>query len=80
LVQSLRENYHSENIGVDASVILKWISGKFLGCELGSSGREQGAVAGFCEHSNESSGSIKDGKFQISTSEERLCCMEFGSY
>jgi len=34
------------------------------GCGLDSSGSEWEPVAGFCEHSNEPSSSIKDGGFE----------------
>jgi hypothetical protein len=60
----LKGRYHSENLGIDGRIILKWILEKsdgkvwtgFVWSKTGSSG-------GSCEHINEPSGYIKGGAF-----------------
>ena len=60
----LREVYHSEDLGLDGRIILRWIFRKWLvGYGLDQAGSGQGQVAGTCECGNESSGSIKRGEF-----------------
>jgi hypothetical protein len=48
---------------VDGRIILKWIERLDGGHGLDQSGSGQGQVAGFCECSDEPSGSIKCGEF-----------------
>jgi hypothetical protein len=54
----LKEGDHSEDLGGDGRIILKWILLKNdLGCglDLGLHDSEQGPLAGPCEHCNEPS-------------------------
>jgi hypothetical protein len=51
-----------EEVDVDGRTILEWILGNRVGrCGLDSFGSGQEPVAGFHEHGNEASGSIKGG-------------------
>jgi hypothetical protein len=55
---------HSEDLGIDGKIVLKWIVGKYVGkYELDPSGSGEGLVAGCYDHANESSGFMKFGVF-----------------
>jgi hypothetical protein len=57
---------HSENLGIDGRISLKWTLGKKDGkAWTGCTWLGQGPVAGSCEHGNELMGSIKGGKFLV---------------
>jgi hypothetical protein len=61
---SLKERDQLQDLGIDGTVILNCISGKYnLGVFLDSCCLGCGPVAGPCEHSNKPSGSTKGGKF-----------------
>jgi hypothetical protein len=51
---------HWEDLGVDGRITLRWTWGdRDWWCELDPAGSGEGPVAGFCEHGNELSGSMK---------------------
>jgi hypothetical protein len=60
-MESLKGKDHLEDLRIDGRIILKWISGKYRWKVWIGSGR--GPVMAFCEHGNESFGSIKGRKF-----------------
>jgi hypothetical protein len=51
------------DLGIDVSIILKFVINMACGWELNSSGSRHWSVAGSCEHGNEPSGSIKGTEF-----------------
>jgi hypothetical protein len=57
---NLKERNHSEDLEVDGRIILGWILRKYGG-KSSDTGRHP--MAGFCEHGNEPSGSIKGEEF-----------------
>jgi hypothetical protein len=59
-LENLKGRDHSEDLGIDGKIILKWIF-RIVGEGLDSSG--SGLVAGSCEHGNEPSGFIKGREF-----------------
>jgi len=54
---------HSEELGVDGKIILKWMLGKWSGKVWTRVWTGEGVVAGSCQHSNGTSGSINGGEF-----------------
>jgi hypothetical protein len=62
LVGRLKLSDHLEDLGVDRRVIHNWISKQLGGVDLSRLGC--GKAAGSCEHSNETSGSIKGVTFR----------------
>jgi hypothetical protein len=64
----LKVRDHWEDLGVGERITLSWTLGvRDRWGELSSAGSGQSPVAGFCEHGDESSGSIKKaGYFLIS--------------
>ena len=61
---NLRERDHLGDPGVDGTIILRWIFGKWdVGYGLDRGGHGQGQVAGTCDCGNEPLGSIKCGEF-----------------
>jgi len=58
------EKDHAEDLGLDGMIILECVLGKLVGrCGLYAYGSGQRLLAGFCEHGNEPSVSIKGWKF-----------------
>jgi hypothetical protein len=56
--ENLKGRDHSEDLDIDRRIVFEWILGK-LRCEQDSSGPRQEPVAGYWEHGNEPSRSIK---------------------
>jgi hypothetical protein len=65
-LESLKERDHSEGLRIDweDNIRMDLREIRWGRCGLDSSGSGYGPVAGSCEHSNELTGSIKDGKFR----------------
>jgi hypothetical protein len=62
--RSLKVSGHSEDLGVDGRITLKWILTKYgEKVRTGLIWLRRGMGAGSCEHSNKPLGSIKGGEF-----------------
>lgn len=61
-LKSLRGRDHSKEVHVDENM-LKCVLNGVWDCGLDSSGSGHGPVTVSCEHGNETSGSVLDGKF-----------------
>jgi hypothetical protein len=59
----MRERDRWREPDVDGRIILRWISGNWMGYGLDRAGSEYRQVAGTCECGNEPSGSMKCGEF-----------------
>jgi uncharacterized protein Yka (UPF0111/DUF47 family) len=59
LIKKLKARHHSEHLGIDGIIILKWMAK--IGCILSSSDLGHGTVEFSCENSNETARSMSDG-------------------
>jgi hypothetical protein len=58
---------HWEDLGVSGRITLRSSEDRDRWGELDSAGSGHGPVAGFCEHDNEPSGSIKKGGYRLAS-------------